>query len=413
MDSRQEALDQEAQAYEESMNRFIEGLRTSLEEALLDMSLFMQNVTSAVISNAPAIVEQYKGLEVALDGAIIDPWTEAANKIKSFGGVNGLGVMNSWVTEGGAIYDFDTKATEQLKSPWEAGKTAVGTFENSVNTAMGKVYTSVQSNVSSSLTELNKLKTEMGKINDTTVEPTVTTSGNNGGDKGKNPKPSSNDVKEIQETLNTVFKESLNIDGLWGPKTEAALKRAQKKMGVAQSGQWDSITRTAMIKYITKTIGDWGSSSSSSMIGQGIAVLKRLMNRLPMPFYAKGTLGTKRDEWAMTDEPWLGDELVLVPTAQGNLSYMRKGTSVIPADLTTNLMEWGQFSPDMMKVGSDVNLNMINNAVNKPEFNLSFEALVKADRIDEGTLPEIKKYVTQEINSLVKQMNYAIKGYSR
>ena len=56
--------------------------------------------------------------------------------------------------------------------------------------------------------------------------------------------------------------------------------------------------------------------------------------------YAKGTTGTKRNQWAITDEPQFGDELVLVPTAQGNLSYMRKGTSVIPADLAANLMEW-------------------------------------------------------------------------
>ena len=126
--------------------------------------------------------------------------------------------------------------------------------------------------------------------------------------------------------------------------------------------------------------------------------------------YAQGTTGTTRDEWAITDEPWLGDELVLVPGKDGNLSFMRKGTGVVPADLTANLMEWGQFTPDSMNLGSGINVNMVNNAVNKPEFNLSFEALVKAERIDENTLPEVKKYVQQEINTLVKQMNYAIKG---
>jgi hypothetical protein len=74
------------------------------------------------------------------------------------------------------------------------------------------------------------------------------------------------------------------------------------------------------------------------------------------------------------------------------------------------LVEWGQFTPDSMDLGGGVNVNMINNAVNKPEINLSFEALVKAERIDENTLPEVKRYVQQEINTLVKQMNYAIKG---
>ena len=127
-------------------------------------------------------------------------------------------------------------------------------------------------------------------------------------------------------------------------------------------------------------------------------------------YYAKGTTNTTRDEWAITDEPRFGDELVLVPGKNGNLSFMRKGTGVVPADLTANLMEWGQFTPDSLSLGGGVNVNMINNAVNKPEFNFAFDALVKAERIDEGTLPEVKRFVQQEINNLVKQMNYAIKG---
>jgi phosphotransferase system IIB component len=63
----------------------------------------------------------------------------------------------------------------------------------------------------------------------------------------------------------------------------------------------------------------------------------------------------------------------------------------------------------MLKVGGGANINMISNAVTKPNFELNFEALVKADRIDEGTLPEVKKFVQQEINNLVKQMNYALR----
>ena len=89
---------------------------------------------------------------------------------------------------------------------------------------------------------------------------------------------------------------------------------------------------------------------------------------------------------------------------------MRKGTGVVPADLTANLMEWGQFTPDSMNLGSGVNVNMINNAVNKPEFNFAFDALVKAENITEETLPAVKKLVTQELNRFTKELNYALKG---
>ena len=125
--------------------------------------------------------------------------------------------------------------------------------------------------------------------------------------------------------------------------------------------------------------------------------------------YAKGTTGTTRDEWAITDEPRFGDELVLVPGKDGNLSFMRKGTGVVPADLTANLMEWGQFTPGSMNLGGGVNVNMINNAVNKPEFNMSFDSLVHVDHCDEGTLKDLEKMVDTKINQFGKQMNYAIK----
>ena len=39
----------------------------------------------------------------------------------------------------------------------------------------------------------------------------------------------------------------------------------------------------------------------------------------------------------------LGDELIVPP--KGNFDYLKKGTGVIPADLTQNLMDWGKFNP--------------------------------------------------------------------
>ena len=128
--------------------------------------------------------------------------------------------------------------------------------------------------------------------------------------------------------------------------------------------------------------------------------------------YAKGTLGTKRDEWAYTDEPWLGDEIVLVPGANGNLQYMRKGTAVMPADISANLVEWGKINPDMTALANGVQgVNLMSNYVSKPEVNVAFDSLVHVDHCDEGTLKDLEKMVDTKINQFSKQMNYAIKRY--
>lgn len=55
------------------------------------------------------------------------------------------------------------------------------------------------------------------------------------------------------------------------------------------------------------------------------------------------------------------------------------------------------------------NLNIINNAVSQPNFNLTFDALVKAERIDENTLPAVKSMVQSELNKFIKDLNYKMK----
>lgn len=124
-------------------------------------------------------------------------------------------------------------------------------------------------------------------------------------------------------------------------------------------------------------------------------------------WYAKGTTGTTKDQWAMTDE--IGDELVLIPGKNGNLQYMRKGTAVIPADISANLMEWGKLSPNMDMSGAVQGVNLMTNVISKPELNLSFDALVKAEHITEETLPAVKKLVTEELDKFTRNLNYSLR----
>ena len=415
-DAQQQALEEEVAAYEESMNRFIENLRNSLDDALLDIDGFMGLVANAVITNAPVIKEQYEGLGLSLDSAIIDPWTEAANAITTFGGANGLGVMNSWITEGGAIYKFDTDATKLLQSPWNAGKTALSGFESSVNTSMSNIVSNIKTNVDTAKGYINGLSSVYSGIYSTTTQPPSAPSGDNS---YVAPKTATNsNIANLQQVLNDVFNAKLEVDGKLGPATTAAIKKAQQIVSasgfdVAVDGKYGKDTYNAILNYINKTIIQWKNTSGSSAVGQGVKVYELARKKLPTSLYAKGTLGTTRDELAITDESWIGEEITLAAGKNGQLQYLKKGSAVMPADISANLVEWGKLNPNTMNVGGIPNLNMISNAINKPEFNLSFDALVKADRIDEGTLPEIKKYVTQEINSLVKQMNYAIKGFAR
>lgn len=434
-DAQQKALEDEASAYEETMNKFIEGLRTSLKTATQDMSTFMGGVYNAVIQNAPAITKIYGDLGLELDAAITDPWTAASEAIKKYqngdGKDLGLSAMNAWIGEGGIFPKFKTDASDALSSPWRAGTTALNEFKGSVDTQMGAVVSSVKTNVSSSLTELNKLKTEMAKINGTSVKPSVNTGGsdrdsNVGGDPTISDDGNKNSryerIKALQTVLNGMFSAGLTVDGVWGSASQNALKKVQKQMNesslgitkVSVDGMYGPATASAMQEYIDKMITRTRiDNNGSSFIGQAIQQYTKWKNMLPIAFHAKGTLGTKRDELAVTDESWIGEEITLAAGKNGQLQYLKKGSAVMPADISANLVEWGKLNPDMMNIGGVPNLNMISNAINKPEFNISFDSLVKAENITEETLPAVKKLVTQELNRFTKELNYAIKGYAR
>ncbi len=406
-DSQQQALDDEAQAYEESMNKYVEGLRTMLEEATENMTTFLSSVTNVVVQNAGSVEDVYNNTGLALDSAIVDPWTKAAEEMKGFED-GALARMNDWTKAGenGYFYNFNADATNQLKSPWNAGTNAANTFATSVNTAMSKVYDSVQSNVDKSLTKLNALD---DGIKDTNVKPDGTVDTNNP-PTTKNTSDGNSmskaDVKKLQYVLNEVFNANIKEDGSYGPATIAAVKRAQRAIGVSQDGYYGPSTKAKMEDYIRYK---WqANNGSSSAIGQGI---RMMLNKLPTSYYAKGTMGTSRDEWAITDESWIGEEITLAAGKNGQLQYLKKGSAVLPSEIATNLVEWGKLNPDMMKVGGGANINMISNAVTKPEFNFDVENFLKVERVDKDTLPELEKMMDKKIDNLVRQLNYSIKKF--
>ena len=405
-ESQQNALDSEAEAYEENMTKFVEGLRTSLEEATANMDEFLMGVTSMVMYNADTILTKYEETNLPLTKELTNPWEEAKKAVGTYSG-DALDLMNQWTKEGGFFAQFNASGTTNLTSPWSAGTTAANTFKTSVATVMSGVVSNINTNVQAASSALSNLYKQIQDTEKRAASANVTVnSGGSGGGGGNSTSTPSASVKTLQTILAQVYNKQVPVNGIWDTQTSNALKSVQKTIGVAQTGKYDYNTARAL----ESNIKNRATQSRKNGYSADADWYNKYYQMVPAHFHAKGTTGTTRDEWAITDEPQFGDELVLVPGKDGNLSFMRKGTGVVPADLTANLMEWGQFTPDALNLGGGVNVNMINNAVNKPEFNFAFDALVKAENITEETLPAVKKLVTQELNRFTKELNYALKG---
>lgn len=446
-DALQNALEDEATAYEKTMNKFIEKLRESLETATQDMDLFMQGILAAVIANAPSILEQYDSLGIALDDAITNPWGKATEAIIKYGGVDGLGIMNSWINDGGAFPTFKDSATTALTSPWNAGKTALGSFKSSIDTEMKNIVKIIKDNVQTAKGSLSSLANVIQDTNEQASNSSVNTSNVNtsnvntsssgnysGGSNYNNGNLTTTQVKELQKYL------KVDADGKWGAKSQAAAKEkwgvtsideAWNKYGTATKRQYvgrsdykilgsqSFVDKNTYTKYGIKYYKDVGGTNHYVKLSDlkkvkydggrstGWAIPK---GSSLYRFYAKGTLGTKRDEFAITDESWIGEEITLAAGKNGQLQYLKKGSAVMPADISANLVEWGKLNPNMMNIANpSAGINLMTNYVSKPELNLSFDALVKAGSITQETLPAVKELVKQEFDRFTKQLNYSIK----
>ena len=274
---------------------------------------------------------------------------------------------------------------EQAKSSIQGWSTAAsGAVENVINK-----FTDPQNGLLAKLNETteaaNKAKNAINSMPNHDggyTAPTSTNTGTSGTDKpgGYVLKPTNTyitgqSVKNLQKVLNGWLGTNLTVDGSYGPATEEAVKKAQKAINNSQlsgvskipniNGKYNGITMRAMHQYFQESIKKMKAAGSSSAIGQGIQQYTQWKNLLPtMAMYAKGTLGTKKDELALTDESWIGEEITLGAGKSGHLQYLKKGSAVMPADISENLVEWGKRNPK--ELGATDGVDIINNYVNAP-----------------------------------------------
>ena len=384
-DAQSDALDKEAQAYEESMTKFVENLRTSLETATQNMDEFLMGVTSMVMYNADTVLAKYEETNLPLTEELTNPWIKAKEAVGDYSG-NALDLMNQWTKEGGFFAQFNASGTTNLTSPWNAGTTAANAFKTNVATVMSNVVSNIATNVKTASGELSNLYKQ---IQDTearaaSANVAVASTGSN----------SSSTPTALQKKYYVTAFLDMGSRSLSVTKSDTNASKAMSAAKVAIAGEYE--------KYK-------GNSVSAES-----AWLKTWRDRVKYTtqYYAKGTTGVPEDQLAIVDE--FGPELILRANPEtGRLDYITAGTGIVPADLTENLMEWGQFTPDSLNLGGGVNIKMINNAVMKPQYDFNFDSLVHVDHCDQGTLKDLEKMVDNKIDKFSKDLNYSIKRFAR
>ena len=127
--------------------------------------------------------------------------------------------------------------------------------------------------------------------------------------------------------------------------------------------------------------------------------------------YASGTKGISKDQLAMLDE--LGDELVLHAGKNGKLEFLTKGTSVIPSDITENLMKLGSLDPRQVLDNNRPSIGAPHIVNNSMEINMQIAEVVHIDHADNSSIPDITKAVQNQIDAYMLKVNSSLRRYTR
>lgn len=354
------ALDESAEAFEEEKNAEMEAWDEWLknEEAVLDESLnTVKANTEIVLQEINGIATQY-GVEISAE--IRRPWEQGSDAVASF---------NNTFAEQASI--FKTEIDGIIDKQKELELQALATAEALLGTIGG------------------------GGIHGDSVGGGGNAPGGGGfdgdyvgGDSGDTPPelepPVDPKTPSVGETVNV--KDSA---------TNFSSKSNNAKMA--------SFVPGGQNYEVMQTSGD------QVLIGKN-GVVTGWVDQKDLDGYSKGTLGTPDDEWAWIDE--IGEELVLHADGSGKLSYLTKGSSVIPADLTSKLMDLA-LDPTQTLENSRPVISAPQITNNEINIDMSIAEVVHIDTVTNDTIPDLTKAIDKQLDKYMKNLNGQIRKYAR
>jgi TP901 family phage tail tape measure protein len=279
-------------------------------------------------------------------------------------------------TLSGKAQEYNLTLSDSILTPWKDSSLAVSDYQETFDTAM-----------SSTMDQLDALKNKWQEVIDKMAEAgnidvsNINKENANYATAKKNATSSTGKQTSSQHDTYTVK----SGDSLWAI--------AEKQLGAGS--RWQEVYN------LNKDI-----ISNPDVIQPGW--------KLKIPKYAKGTLSAPKDQLSILDE--LGEELRLIPDGNGRLAYMKKGTGVVPADLTANLMEWGKLDPTTMLEQNRPEIGVSPSVVNNTteiHIDASVGELLHVEHLDGNNPAEISKIVDKAWDKRMKELNGYVRRYVR
>lgn len=389
IDVTNDALDKEVDAREKQL----EQLSKEYDKWLDDRERVISESLNTVKQNTETVLQQISdlsvqyGLEIAPE--IIAPWKEGENAVDAFkDAFAGEGMRN-------ATSAFEEELSK-IKDQWETNAKAA---EDSAK----RQIAAIQQQTSETVKAYKQIETAANSASKAAASTSNvwTSSSSGGGDGGYIPSPGGGTQQTQEKKWHGKEAGRATKDVLWdkyyGTLTMGGVVYYKFNNGTTEKPDYIYFIADQLEK-VTKNGKVYYKSHKGQM-------------KYKWDYYAKGTKSVNKDKNAIIDE--LGEELVLHAGENGRLQYLSKGTGVIPADMTENLMKLAELDPRdiLARNKPTANLSPIVSSVFDVDLNIA--EVVHVDHVDNDTLPDLTKAVKDQLDKYMKQANQSLKRYTR
>lgn len=299
-------------------------------------------------------------------------------------------------TLGAKANEYNLTLSESITTPWKDGEYAISSYQEVFDTA-----------ASSTTDQLAQIKLAWQDVIDVMakaadVEIAAQEKANNRYVSAQTATPSTNITTKPSSSTASVTPSTPSVG------QTVTVKRSATHFS-AQSGNAKMASFVPGGSYQVMQVGINGDKSQI-LIGKN-GQYTGWVKLSDLEGYAKGTLGVPEDQFAWLDE--LGEELVMHAN-NGRLSFMTKGTSVIPADITKNLMQLGQLDPQDILDRNRPAISMSPSVTtNNIELSLNIGEVVHIDHADKEMIPDLTKTINKQIDKYMKDLNSQIRRRSK
>ena len=380
-------------------------LESDLAEALYELNESYYD--RSVQDQQDALDEELDGFKQTKDEEILK-WEEYLTNVELIVADS----LNMIQANASGIYDtlsskaqeYDLTVSDAIMSPWRDGELAVSDYQDTFDTAM-----------SSTMDQLEELKEAWQEVIDKMAEvgeATVDTF--NEQNERYTEADNERDIREEgkKNKNNPTFNRPVVDDPVEQPTQEqpdlsygssVVVKSSATHFGSKSGG----LRMASFVPGGTYTV--YGTSGDQVLIGLNGAYTG-WVNKYDIEGYAKGTISAANSGIVNVDE--LGEELI-IRAKNGRLTYMEKGSGVVPADLTSNLMQWGKLDPTSMIEQNRPSIAapiVQNKEVN---IDLTYGDILHIEEFHGDNPEDIAKIVAKQFEKHTRDLNNAIKRYTR